>query len=151
MKNFINKIQPPVYFYISLLVSALLHFTLPLYIIIKSSFNYIGFLFFFIGTGLNIWADQSLKKHKTTVKPNEKPTALIETGVFKISRNPMYLGMALILLGAGFILGSVTSFIGFILFIIVMEIIFIPLEEKNLQEQFGEKFENYKKKVGRWI
>lgn len=92
-----------------------------------------------------------MKKQKTTVKPTEKPTALIDTGAFKISRNPMYLGMALILFGAGFVLGSITSFAGVLLFVAAMEIIFIPQEEKNLQEKFGNKFETYKKKVRRWI
>jgi len=147
----LNKIQPPVYFYIALLVSALLHFTLPVTMVVKYPFNYIGFLFFAIGGTLNIWPDQLFKKNKTTVKPNEKPSTFIRTGPFKISRNPMYLGMTLILLGGGFVLGSVTSFIGFILFIVAMEIIFIPLEEKILLEQFGEEFDNYKKKVRRWI
>jgi protein-S-isoprenylcysteine O-methyltransferase Ste14 len=147
----LKKILPPTHFYIYLIISILLHYTLPLKQIIYYPFYLIGFLFFVLGTGLNIWADQLLKKQKTTVKPNEKPTSLIETGAFKISRNPMYLGMTLALLGAGFILGSITSFIGALLFIVAMEIAFIPMEEKNLQEQFGETFENYKKKVGRWV
>ena len=146
-----KKILPPTLFYICLIISIFLHYTLPLKQIIEYPFNLIAFLFFVIGTGLNIWADQLLKKQKTTVKPNEKPTTLIETGAFKISRNPMYLGMAIILLGAGFILGSIISFIGVILFIAVIEFVFIPLEEKNLYEQFGEKFEAYEKKVRKWI
>ena len=146
-----KKINPPTHFYIYLVISILLHYTLPFKQIIDYPIYLIGFLFFIIGTGLNIWADQLLKKQKTTVKPNEKPTALIETGAFKISRNPMYLGMAFILLGAGFILGSIASFIAAVLFVAAMEIAFIPKEEKNLQEAFGEKFETYKKKVRRWI
>ena len=144
-----NKIFPPTHFYIYLIISILLHYALPLKQIINYPFYLIGFLLFMIGAGLNVWADQLLKKYKTTVKPNEKPTALIETGAFKISRHPMYLGMALILLGAGFILGSITSFIGVVLFVTAMEIAFIPKEEKNLQEEFGERFENYRKKVRR--
>ena len=146
-----NKILPPTHFYIYLIISILLHYSLPLIQVFNYPFYLIGFLFFIIGTVLNIWADQLLKKQKTTVKPNEKPTVLIETGAFKISRNPMYLGMALILFGAGFILGSITSFIGSIIFVAAMEIAFIPQEEKNLREQFGEEFEKYKKKVRRWI
>jgi protein-S-isoprenylcysteine O-methyltransferase Ste14 len=63
----------------------------------------------------------------------------------------MYLGMALLLVGAGFILGSITSFIGTILFIIAMEVHFIPTEEKFMFEQFGKEFEAYKKKVRRWL
>jgi protein-S-isoprenylcysteine O-methyltransferase Ste14 len=147
----LKKILPPTHFYIYLIISILLHYIVPLIQIFNNPFYLIGFLFFIIGTGLNIWADQLLKKQKTTVKPNEKPTALIETGVFKISRNPMYLGMAVILFGAGFILGSITSFIGVVLFVAAMEIAFIPLEEINLQKKFGEKYLAYKKKVRRWI
>jgi protein-S-isoprenylcysteine O-methyltransferase Ste14 len=147
----LKKILPPTNFFISLIISVALHFTLPLLQIIKYPFNLIGILFFIIGAGLNIWADQMMKKQNTTVKPDEKPTVLIETGVFKISRNPMYLGMALLLLGAGFILGSLTSFIGVILFVAAMEIMFIPNEEKILQEQFGEEYLAYKNKVRRWV
>jgi len=147
----LKKILPPTNFFISLIISVALHFTLPLLQIIKYPFNLIGILLFIIGAGLNIWADQMMKKQNTTVKPDEKPTVLIETGVFKISRNPMYLGMALLLLGAGFILGSLTSFIGVILFVAAMEIMFIPNEEKILQEQFGEEYLAYKNKVRRWV
>jgi len=60
-------------------------------------------------------------------------------------------GMTLLLIGAGFILGSITSFIGFILFVAAMEIAFIPQEEKILHEAFGEEFDAYKEKVRRWI
>jgi protein-S-isoprenylcysteine O-methyltransferase Ste14 len=147
----VKKILPPTHFYIYLIISILLHYAIPIIQVFNYPYYLIGFLFFIIGTGLNIWADILLKKQKTTVKPNEKPTALIETGAFKISRNPMYLGLAVILFGAGFILGSVTSFVGVILFVAAMEMAFIPQEEKMLLEQFGEKYQVYKKKVRRWI
>lgn len=104
-----------------------------------------------MGGILNIWTDQLFKKNKTTVKPDEKPAVLIQSGPFKISRNPMYLGMTILLIGLGFILGSIISFIGAVLFIISMEIRFIPMEEKFMLEQFGDKFELYKKRVRKWI
>jgi protein-S-isoprenylcysteine O-methyltransferase Ste14 len=147
----LNKILPPTHFFIYLIISILLHYVLPIAQIINSPANWLGFIFFAIGSLLNIWADQIMKKNKTTVKPLEKPSVLIQTGPFKISQNPMYLGIAVLLIGAGFILGSVTSFVGIILFIAAMEVVFIPKEEKILQEQFGEEYLKYKKKVGRWI
>lgn len=146
-----KKILPPTYFFICLIISVLLFYTLPLTQIIRYPFNLIGFLFFIVGAGLNIWTDQLLKKEKTTVKPFEKPAVLIQTGPFKFSRNPMYLGMALLLLGFEIILGSVTSFIGIVLFVFIMESLFIPDEEKIQLELFGEEYMKYKKKVGRWI
>jgi protein-S-isoprenylcysteine O-methyltransferase Ste14 len=146
-----NKILPPTYFYTCIVISVMLHFLLPIEQIIKLPYNWIGFLFFFLGGTLNIWTDQLFKKVNTTVKPFEKPSSLILNGPFKISRNPMYLGMALLLIGLGFVLGSITSFIGFILFVAAMEIGFIQQEEKILLGVFGAEFEAYKKKVRRWI
>ena len=151
MKDLTKNIFPPTYFFISLVIAALLHFTFPIKQLIYYPINLIGFLFFLLGGLLNIWADQLLKKQNTTVKPNKIPTVLIQTGAYKITRNPMYLGMTLLLIGAGFILGSIISFAGTILFILSMEIRFIPMEEKLMQEQFGDEFDNYKKKVRRWI
>ena len=124
---------------------------MPVMQIINFPYNWLGFLFLVIGGILNIWADQIFKKSQTTIKPDEKPTTFIQTGPFKISRNPMYLGVTSLLIGIGFILGSVTSVSGFILFIVLMGIIFIPEEEKNLLAQFGEEYETYQKKVRRWV
>jgi protein-S-isoprenylcysteine O-methyltransferase Ste14 len=146
-----KKILPPTYFFFCLIIAIALHFLLPIKQIINSPYNWLGFLFLIIGGVLNIWADQIFKKSQTTIKPGEKPTTFIKTGPYKFSRNPMYLGVSSLLLGIGFILGSVTSFVGFILFIILIEVIFIPEEEKNLQAQFGEEYEAYKQKVRRWI
>ena len=146
-----KKLLPPTHFFTYLIISVLLHYALPIAQIINYPFNWLGFLFFIPGGILNIWTDQLFKKNKTTVKPDEKPAVLIQSGPFKISRNPMYLGMTLLLIGAGVILGTVTSFAGAILFIAAMHFVFIPQEEKNLQETFGEEFDAYKKKVGRWL
>ena len=146
-----KKFLPPTHFFTYLIISVLLHYIVPIAQIINYPYNWLGFLFFLLGGILNIWPDQLFKKLKTTVKPDEKPSLLIQTGPFKISRNPMYLGMALLLIGVGIVLGSVTSFIGFIFFILAMEISFIPQEEKILTEQFGDEYELYKKKVRRWI
>ena len=146
-----KKILPPSYFAFCLIITVLLHYILPIKQIIHYPYNLLGFLFFVIGGVLNIWTDQLFKKNETTVKPDEKPSVLIQSGPFNISRNPMYLGMTILLIGIGFILGSIISFVGAILFVVAMEIAFITQEEKYLQEQFGEEFDTYRKKVRRWI
>lgn len=146
-----KKILPPTHFFTYLIIAVLLHYALPIAQVIKYPLNWLGFLFFLPGGILNIWTDQLFKKNKTTVKPDEKPSVLIQTGPFKISRNPMYLGMTMLLIGAGFILGTIISFAGAILFVAAMQFVFIPKEEKILHDAFGEEFEAYKEKVGRWI
>jgi protein-S-isoprenylcysteine O-methyltransferase Ste14 len=146
-----KKFFPPTHFYVYLFLSVLLHFLLPIKQIVYSPFTYFGWLLIIAGSILNIWADQLFKKNKTTVKPNQKPSSLIDYGPFSFSRNPMYFGMAAFLLGVGIFLGTLSSFTGTVLFIIVMEIFFIPDEEKAMRQAFGAEFENYKAKVRRWI
>jgi len=146
-----KKIYPPTHFYTYLFISVAFHFLLPVKQIISIPYNFLGFIPAIIGVILNIWTDNLFKKLNTTVKPDQNPSVLIDYGPFKISRNPMYLGMTLILIGAGFLMGSVTAFVGAIFFIAAMEMFFIPDEEKLMREVFDEKFENYRKSVRRWI
>ena len=146
-----KKIMPPTFFFIFLMIAVLIHFVLPILQLINYPLNWSGLLFILAGGILNIWTDRLFKKNNTTVKPNETPTSLIKNGPFKFSRNPMYLGMEFLLIGVGLILGSVTSFVGAVLFPLTMELKFIRQEEKIMAEKFGDKFETYKKKVARWI
>jgi protein-S-isoprenylcysteine O-methyltransferase Ste14 len=119
--------------------------------IIHSPYIYLGIIFIFFGCSINIWTDNLFKRSKTTVKPYDPPTALEVTGPFRISRHPMYLGMCAILLGEAIILGSVIAFLFPLIFVILVEVIFIPYEEKNLEKAFGGEYLDYKKKVRRWI
>lgn len=147
----ISKILPPTYFFVLLLLSIGFHFIFPVMKIIQSPYTYFGIILIVFGTVINIWADSLFKKNKTTVKPHEKPTSFEATGPFRISRHPMYLGMAAILLGLAIFLGSLITFIFPVFFIILMEIMFIPFEEKNLEKAFRKDYLNYKEKVRRWI
>ena len=146
-----NKILPPRYFIIFLLLTIGLHFILPIKKIIYIPYTYLGIILIIFGIVLNIWADALFKKIKTTVNPHEKPTSLETSGPFRISRHPMYLGMVAVLLGTAVFLGSLITFLFPIIFIILMEILFMPIEEKNLEKAFGTKYLDYKKKVRRWI
>jgi len=146
-----GKILPPTYFYIFLLLAIGLHFILPIKKFIKTPYNYIGILLISTGTWLNIWADRLFKNKHTTVKPSEKSSFLIEEGPFVFSRNPMYLGMVIILFGLAVLLGSIMPFIMPFAFYILISITFIPQEENALEETFGQSFVEYKKRVRRWL
>ena len=146
-----SKIRPDMYFIIFLVLSIVMHFIFPIKKLIFFPYTYFGFVFIALGIILNIWTDLLFKKKKTTVKPYKKPTQLLISGPFRISRHPMYLGMAIILLGVAIIHGTLITFVFPIIFIIFMELFFIPFEEKNLERIFGKKYLNYKKKVRRWI
>lgn len=146
-----NKILPPTYFLISLTLIIGLNFIFPITKIISSSYIWLGVILIFFGGVLNLWTNNVFKKVKTTVKPYEKPSTLIVSGPFRLSRHPMYLGMTAILFGMSILLGSLTPFIFPIIFVILMQTLFISTEEKNLEAVFRQKYLDYKKKVRCWI
>jgi protein-S-isoprenylcysteine O-methyltransferase Ste14 len=146
-----SKIEPPTYFLIFLILSIGLHFIFPIKKIIYPPYTYFGFMLILFGVILNLWTDFLFKKGKTTVKPYENPRELLIEGPFRISRHPMYLGMTGVLLGVAVLHGTLITFLFPLSFIILAELIYIPFEEKNLEQMFGEQYLDYKKKVRRWI
>jgi protein-S-isoprenylcysteine O-methyltransferase Ste14 len=143
--------MPTTYFIVFVALSIGLHFISPIKKVLYPPITYFGFTLILFGIILNLWTDRLFKNWNTTVKPFEDPTDLIISGPFRISRHPMYLGMASVLLGMAIIHGTIVTFLFPILFMIIMEILFIPFEEKNLERIFGSKYLDYKKKVRRWI
>jgi len=147
MKN----ILPPTYLWISIGMMIALHFLLPLVIIVPWPWSLAGIIPLALGAVINILADQEFKEANTTVKPFKESSALITDGVFRISRNPMYLGFALILIGIAVLLGSLTPFVVIPVFALLMDQIFIRVEEQMLEEKFVLTWLDYKRRVRRWI
>jgi len=145
------KLLPPTVFYALLLVSIASHFAVPIITLIRPPYSFLGVPIIIFGAGLNLWADSLFKKRNTPVKPTEMPVSFVTNGPFRISRHPMYLGMAAILLGVAVVLGSILPLAFPILFLALMERLFIPREEANLERAFGDDYRAYKKRVRRWI
>lgn len=106
-----------------------------------------------IGLVINISAVVSFRSANTTVNPMrpKSTTQLVDAGVYKLSRNPMYLGAALILSSWSIWLGNSFNLAALVLFIWYMTKFQIIPEEKALKELFPSEFELYKAKVRRWI
>lgn len=145
------NIDPPFYLYFSVGIMLLLHFFVPVNHFLHFPLNLVGLLPLILGIIINLLADSSFKRNETTVKPVLESKTLITNGIFRISRNPMYLGFVLILLGIGLLMGSFTPYIVVLTFTIFLYIVFIRYEEKKLEKTFGEDWLDYKKKVKRWI
>lgn len=146
-----KRVLPPAYLLLSISTMVLLHFLMPVSETAPYPWNLLGILPMFMGIYLNLMADAAFKREQTTVKPFEKSTTLVVTGVFRMSRHPMYLGMVLILLGIAMLMGTLTPLVVVVIFGLLMEGVFIRAEEKMLEEQFGATWLDYKKKVRRWI
>lgn len=138
-----KHVLPPTYLFFSITLMVLLHFLVPVSIFAVYPWNLLGALPLITGITLNLKADTAFKKEQTTVKPFEKPSTLITTGVFRVSRHPMYLGMILILLGIAILMGSLIPLIVIAIFTILIELVFVRTEEEILEEQFGPSWHTY--------
>jgi len=145
------KLMPPMIFYGFILLAIISNLFLPIKKIIVYPYNYLGIVLILVGLLIDMWAWMLFRRRKTTLNPFKRPLKLVNSGLFKISRNPMYLGMDLILWGTSILLGSLITFIFPILFTILIKKLFIEFEEKNLEKKFGKRYFNYKKRVRRWI
>ncbi|MDX1556190.1 MAG: isoprenylcysteine carboxylmethyltransferase family protein [Xanthomonadales bacterium] len=106
-----------------------------------------------IGALLTVSGIVRFARLKTTVNPIklDESTRLATTGVYRISRNPMYLGLTIMLLGWGVHLGSPVNILCIAAFVAYMTQFQIKPEETALRKLFGDEFEAYCGKVRRWI
>jgi protein-S-isoprenylcysteine O-methyltransferase Ste14 len=87
----------------------------------------------------------------TAICPTAETTTLVTSDIYAVTRNPMYLGMALMLLSAGLYTGALPFYVATVLFAAVINRHFIPYEEAKLRQKFGETFNEYSRRVRRWI
>ena len=141
---------PPTLIVYCVLSMVLLYFFVPQYNFIRFPYNLIGLLIAFLGFMLMGKARDLFKKHQTTLKI-EKSNQLIREGVFSMTRNPMYVGMCILVFGFSILSTSIIALSLPFIFIVLVNLIFIRKEEHLMFEKFGEEYIEYKKKVRRLI
>ena len=142
---------PPVVLLLALILLAAAHVLPPRVQFVPFPVNLAGLLPLIVGVYLNPAADGLLKRHGTTVKPFQESMALVTTGVYRRTRHPMYLGFTLILLGLAFLLGSAWPFVIVAFFPVLMEVMYVRVEERMLRDRFGPEWAAYCTRVRRWI
>jgi protein-S-isoprenylcysteine O-methyltransferase Ste14 len=146
-----KRLMPDDLFIASLALEVLSHYTFPVVKVFSFPYSLAGIALFLSGILLTLWANYNLLNKKTPVMPFEAPSALISSGPYALSRNPIYLGMSIALFGAAVFLGSLTPYIFPAVFMKAIDSLFIPREEKDLEKTFRSRYTDYKKKVRRWI
>ena len=91
------------------------------------------------------------RRHQTTVEPFGTPTALVATGPYRFTRNPMYLGIVTTLLGIALVVATVPFLLAPLAFFVIINATQIPREEAKLTALFGDAYTNYRQRVGRWL
>ncbi len=109
--------------------------------------------FILAGTGISLAGVFAFHQARTTVDPTRPNAAsnLVCLGVYQFTRNPMYLGFLLVLLGYAVFLANLAALLGPVLFVLYMNRFQIIPEERALTAIFGEQFRNYQRKVRRWL
>lgn len=146
-----NKIPPPL---VTLFFGCCIYFSKDFFLTINiQALSLLSYVLFLLGFGILFMAARSFKKHNTTINPIKIETAssLVTSGVFNYSRNPMYLGMVLILLGLSLQFNHIGGLIFTALFMLFITNFQIKPEERAMQKIFGEEFVNYKNKVRMWL
>ena len=146
-----TKIPPPI---LALVMIVLIY--VSSFFIESTKFNYQGslsVLVLILGLACAIPSFKLFARYKTTISPLKPSdaTALVTEGMYRYSRNPMYLGLLLLTIASTIWFGTWFGIIINILFIFLINFLQIIPEEEALLEIFGEEYEEYKKNVRRWI
>lgn len=136
---------------VALLLMALLHSVVPVLPLIAAPYRYAGIALMALAIALIGWAALLFRRAGTGIVPFSPATALVVRGPYRFTRNPMYLGMAGILLGAAILMGSLTPFIVIPAFMALIADRFIAPEEALLERAFGSAYLDYKANVRRWL
>ena len=106
-----------------------------------------------LGLLFNLSPKLAFGRAGTTVNPL-RPAAsrvLVITGLYRLSRNPMYLGFSLALLGCALLLGSASPFLVVLAFVMITDRWYIPYEERAMAARFGQDYQHYCNRVRRWL
>jgi len=132
-------------------IIAVLHRYLPVASLIPAPWHYVGVAFAALGVFLTLWSVALFRRVHTTIIPFQESSALITSGPYRYTRNPIYLAMALLLLGAAVFAGSLSPFLVIPAFMVLIQKLFISPEEAMLAERFGTEYTSYSTRVRRWL
>lgn len=128
-----------------------MQFYLPVYQYVQAPVAYAGVIAVFLGIIIAAISAAMFKRAGTGIEPFDEATTLVSGGFYRYSRNPMYLGMFLVLTGAAFLMGSVGVVLPVLIFVVIIRNNFVLGEELFLEASFGQQYLDYKSTVRRWL
>ncbi len=143
-------IFPPLLFFITTFLAVITKYLLPEFTL-PIGFQQFGYLVLAVGSVVLFAAVWQLIKIKTTVHPDGVTTAIVSNGIFKYSRNPIYVSFTLLYLGVVLLTGAILGLLLLIPLLTITQKGIIEREEKYLLQKFGEEYTHYQSMVRRWI
>lgn len=144
-------IYPPAWLAIGVIVQFVCNEYFPIVSFASVAGQMIGGVILVVGLALLVVAGGLFKQAETGLIPFKNVSALVTSGVYRYTRNPMYLGMALVLLGCAVTVGAASAYLVPPIFMAIIHVRFILPEEQMLRDLFPEEFPAYCNRVRRWI
>lgn len=146
-------VPPPVWALLFGVLMWQLHRRVPLASLLAPPATWLGALVAVGGLAIDVACIRRFARAKTTPHPMalKKASALVTEGMYRWTRNPMYVGLLLVLCGWALWLGTLSPWLGPPLFVVVITLVQVRLEEAALRKIFGQAYEDYCARVPRWI
>ena len=142
---------PPILFLMCLGLMALLRRLWPITILFPAPWSFLGIVPILAGLLVGFSGIAQFRRVRTNIRPFREADTLVTTGPFRYTRNPMYLGLALVLFGAWVLLGALSPAIGIAVFVVTADRWYIRFEERMLRDKFGRDYDAYRSAVRRWF
>lgn len=143
---------PPVVFFEVLAIASIAHYLYPRSLPIPyEAERWMGWTLVAAAFLIGISAFREFKKHHTTVEPGQRPTALVTSGVFARTRNPIYIGQLLVLSGIALLADAVIIAAALPLLWLALDRLVVRSEEATVREAFPEEYPEYARRVPRWF
>ncbi len=145
------RIPPPLIYAGTFVAAFLLEKIFPVLIVPKTASRVAAFVCIAIWGILSVWSISQFRRARTSFVPIKPATALVVSGPYRFTRNPMYVGFTFLYLGLALLFALFWGLILLPVLIVIIQRYVIAREEQYLERKFGEEYLRYKARVRRWI
>ena len=147
----LGLVRPPVVYLGSIALGLMAHYAWPTRFVPPSVNAALGAMLTLLAVGLFVAAVRTFRAADTPIPGNRPTTAIVRTGPYRFSRNPIYLSFSLFQLGLSIWVNSLGLLIALIPAVVLMTLVVIPREERYLEARFPSEYSSYRAAVRRWL
>jgi len=149
--NISSMVHPPIIALMFIVIAYFLGRFVPLPLPVPGILRSIGLVLTFVGFLLGIGAFMEFRKARTTLDPHGSSKQVVTSGIYRFTRNPIYLGFLLMVIGLPLNSGLYWGIVMAPFYVFIMNGLIIQHEEAYLERKFGETYTSYTSRVRRWL
>lgn len=145
------KAYPPLLLLFAIIIQIVLAYFVRVPFVLDRFWQWGGIVLIILGVMPAIIINFAFRRAETSIIPDATPNAFLTDGLFAYSRNPIYVGMCILLVGVGFLSGNLWTLCVPPIFLFVVYYFWVRLEETTLEAHFGDAYRDYCGRVRRWL